>query len=160
MLKPPPIRRLLPGSCLLLACCLVQAQAAETRSLSRGGAACVMAKWQGNTLDYALVTGKDHPDDAQEAARAELKAKGYGRYGPGVDVTHPQGASDLAHGYVVVLRSDYRTVRGKDRTSYGCGFAAGSYDDALWDAIRDLQRYAWGWKPDRDGYRVVAKRRF
>ena len=32
-----------------------------------GGAACVMAKFQGQTLDYALVYGKQHPVEAQEA---------------------------------------------------------------------------------------------
>jgi len=125
-----------------------------------GGAACVMAKWQGNTLDYALVTGRDHPDTAQEAARAMLREKGYGNYGAGVDVTHPQGMSNLPHAFVVVIRSDYRTWRDRPRTSYGCGFSASSYEDALWDAVRDLQRYAWGWVPDRDGYQVVEKRRY
>jgi hypothetical protein len=125
-----------------------------------GGAACVMAKWQGNTMDYALVTGMAGPGEAQEAARAMLMEKGYGHYGAGVDVTHPQGATALPHAFVVVIRSDYKTWRRKDRTSYGCGFSARSYDDALWDAIHDLQRYAWGWLPDRDGYQVVERRRY
>lgn len=140
------------SSCLSVA---VAAKAAPT-----GGSACVMAKWQGNTLDYVLVTGEAHPDDAQEAARAQLREKGYGDYGAGVDVTHPQGLSNLAHGYVVVLRSDFTTARGKPRTSYGCGFSAKSYQDAIWEAVRDLQRFSWGWVPDRDGYEVVEKRRF
>lgn len=126
----------------------------------RGGAACVMAKWQGNTLDYALVTAAAGREAAQEAARAELKARGYGRFGPGVDITHPQAATALAHAFVVVIRSDYKTWRKQDRTSYGCGFSAAGYDDALWAAIRDMQRYAWGWLPDRDGYQVVEKRRY
>ena len=39
-----------------------------------GGAACVMAKYQGETLDYALIYGKSHPSEAQEAAEAELAA--------------------------------------------------------------------------------------
>lgn len=125
-----------------------------------GGAACVMAKWQGNTLDYALVTGEAHPGDAQEKARAILREKGYGDYGPGVDVTHPQGVTNLPHAFVVVIRSDYKTWRGKDRTSFGCGFSAQSYDDALWDAIRDMQRFSWGWVPDRDGYQVVEQQRY
>lgn len=136
------------------------AEAVDTRPQQPGGAACVMAKWQGNTLDYALVTGRDDPGKAQEAARAILQGKGYGRYGPGVDVTHPQGATGLPHAFAVVIRSDYKTWRNKDRTSYGCGFSALSFDDALWGAVRDLQRYAWGWVPDRDGYTVVEKRRY
>lgn len=125
-----------------------------------GGAACVMAKWQGNTLDYALVTGQASPAEAQEAAQERLRAKGYDRFGPGVDVTHAQGMTDLPHAFVVVIRSDYKTWRHKDRISYGCGFSAASYEDALWDAIHDMQRFAWGWIPDRDGYQVVEKRRY
>lgn len=125
-----------------------------------GGAACVMAKWHGNTLDYALVVDRGSPDEAQQEARAILKEKGYGNYGPGVDVTHPQGMTDLRHAFVVVIRTDFKTWRDRDRTSYGCGFSASSYDDALWGAIRDMQRFSWGWVPDRDGYRVVEKRRY
>ena len=37
-----------------------------------GGAACVMAKFEGKTLDYALVYGTAHPVEAQERAEAEL----------------------------------------------------------------------------------------
>lgn len=154
------MRFLTASLAVALSCCLATAQAAERKRPPPGGAACVMAKWQGNTLDYVLVTGKDHAGEAQEAARMLLKEKGYGNYGAGVDITHPQGMTNLAHGFVVVLRSDFKTSRGKDRTSYGCGFSAKSYDDALWDAIRDMQRFSWGWKPDRDGYQVVVKRRF
>ncbi len=124
------------------------------------GAACVMAKWQGNTLDYAMVADGRHVADAQQAAREALYAKGYDDFGAGVDVTHPQAISELEHGYAVVLRSNFKTLRGKDRTSYGCGFSAVSYEDALWGAVRDLQRFSWGWKPDRDGYQVMDKRRF
>jgi hypothetical protein len=129
-------------------------------AVSAGGAACVMAKWQGNTLDYALVTGRDHPDTAQQEARQRLWAKGYDDYGAGVDVTHPQGMTNLDSAFAVVIRSDFKTWRGKPRTSYGCGFSAASYQDALWDAVRDLQRYSWGWKPDRDGYQVVEQLRY
>lgn len=125
-----------------------------------GGAACVMAKWQGNTLDYALVTGRDHPDTAQQEARRQLHAKGYDDYAGGVDVTHAQGLSNLEHAFAVVIRSDFETWRGKPRTSYGCGFSAVSYQEALWEAVRDLQRYSWGWKPDRDGYRVIQQVRY
>jgi hypothetical protein len=154
------MRRLILVLSLSLLSSVSAAEVVDTRPPLPGGAACVMAKWQGNTLDYALVTGMDRPDQAQEAARAILREKGYGRYVAGVDVTHPQGMSGLPHAYVVVIRSDYKTVRDKDRTSFGCGFSPRSYEDALWDAIRDLQRYSWGWVPDRDGYRVVERRRY
>lgn len=129
-------------------------------SAATAGAACVMAKWRGNTLDYAMVADSRHVADAQQAARQALYAKGYDRFGAGVDVTHPQAISDLTSGYAVVLRSDYKTVRGKDRTSYGCGFSASSHAEAVWEAIRDLQRFSWGWKPDRDGYQVTDQRQF
>jgi hypothetical protein len=125
-----------------------------------GAAACAMAKWQGNTLDYALVTGKGALAEDQTAALALLRDKGYGRYGPGVDITHLQGGTALPHGFAVVIRSDFKTQRNRVRTSYGCGFSAASYDQALWEAIHDLQRYSWGWIPDRDGYQVVEKRRY
>lgn len=124
------------------------------------GAACVMAKWQGTTLDYALVADGRHAADVQQAAREALYAKGYDHYGAGVDVTHPQAISGLAHGYAVVLRSDFKTQRGRDRTSFGCGFSAQSFEDATWEALRDMQRFSWGWKPDRDGYQVLDQRRF
>lgn len=143
---------------MLVLCGTQQAVSAPARQM--GGAACVMAKWQGNTLDYALVTGKSHPVEAQEEAEQLLARKGYDRYGPNVDIRHPQALTNLPHAYVIVLKSDYKTSRGRDRSSYGCGFSAQGYEDALWEAIRDLQSHAWGWKPDRDGYRVIEKTRY
>ncbi len=124
-----------------------------------GGAACVMAKWQGNTLDYALVYGEAHPVDAQETAAQLLRQRGTARYG-NVDILHPQAWSALPRAHVVVLKTSYRTLRGRTRTSYGCGFAADSHEAALWAAMRDLQTHSWGWKPDRDGYQVVEQLRY
>lgn len=138
---------------------LLLAVSAVAPAVTVAGAACVMAKWQGNTLDYALSIDSDVAQ-AQQIARDQLKDKGYGDYGPGVDVTHPQGLTALPHAFVVVLRTDYKTWRNKDRTSYGCGFSAVSREQAVWDAIRDLQRFSWGWVPDRDGYQVVEERRY
>ena len=125
-----------------------------------GGAACVMAKWQGNTLDYALVTGRAHVLDAQEAAEELLRRKGYESYKDNVDILHPQALTNLPHAYAVVIKTTYRTHRGKERTSIGCGFAAESHASALWDAMRDLQSHSWGWKPDRDGYEIVEQIRY
>lgn len=125
-----------------------------------GGAACVMAKYQGETLDYALVTGKNHPVEAQEAAESLLREKGYGDYYKHLDIMRAQNLSNLEHAYVIVIRSEFADVRGKQRSAMGCGFSAESYEGALWDAIRDTQVYFWGWKPDRDGYEVVEKRRY
>ena len=128
--------------------------------LAAAAAACVMAKWQGNTLDYVLVHGKSHPVEAQEEAQRLLGERGYGRYGPNVDIRHPQATTALPSGHAVVLKSTYKNWRGRERTSYGCGFAAQSREEALWAALRDLQAHAWGWMPDRDGYQIVEQLRY
>jgi len=125
-----------------------------------GGAACVMAKWRGNTLDYALAYGKSHPVEAQEQAEQLLRERGYGEFKHHVDVLHPQALTNLPHAYAVVIRSRFNTRSGTERTSFGCGFSPASYQDALWEAVRDLQSYSWGWKPDRDGYELVQKLRY
>jgi hypothetical protein len=122
-----------------------------------GGAACVMAKYQGQTMDYALVHGRTHPADAQEAAKAELREKGYGDYRNHLDVMRAQNLSNIDHAYVIVIRSDFKDWRGKDRSAMGCGFHTQSYRAAELDAVRDLQAYYWGWKPDQHGYQVVRK---
>lgn len=152
------------GMLWLVAICGGSALAADGRQ-PMGGAACVMAKWQGNTLDYALVTGKAHPVEAQEAAEAILREKGYANYKKNVDVLHPQALTNLPHAFVVVIKSTFTTgafksFRGRERTSYGCGFSGNSYDEALWEAIRDLQSHSWGWKPDRDGYQEIERKRY
>jgi hypothetical protein len=116
-----------------------------------------MAKFQGETLDYALVYGKTHPVEAQEAAQDELRKKGYANYYKNLDVMRAQNLSNLDHAYVIVIRSVFKDVRGRDRSAMGCGFSAISYTDAEWDAVRDLQVYFWGWKPDQHGYEVVRK---
>lgn len=122
-----------------------------------GGAACVMAKYQGETMDYALVVGKPHPVVAQEAAEAELRGKGYGDYLRNLDVIRAQNFTDLAHAYVIVIRSEFEDLRGRERSAMGCGFSAVSYRAAELDAVHDLQAYFWGWKPDLHGYRVLRK---
>jgi len=122
-----------------------------------GGAACVMAKHQGQTLDYALIYGKSHPSQAQEAAQAELRGKGYADYLKHLDVMRAQNLSDLDHAYVTVIRSEFKDGRGKARSAMGCGFSSESYRAAELDAVRDLQAYFWGWKPDLHGYQMVRK---
>lgn len=125
--------------------------------LHAGGAACVMAKYQGQTLDYALVYGMQHPVEAQEAATAELRQKGYANYARNLDVMRAQNLSNLDHAYVIVIHSEFEDARGKARSAMGCGFSAGSYRDAELDAVRDLQAYFWGWKPDLHFYKVTRK---
>lgn len=119
-----------------------------------------MAKYQGQTLDYALVVGKGHPVEAQEAAEGELRAKGYADYLKHLDVMRAQNLSDLDRAHVIVIRSEFKDVRGKNRSAMGCGFARRSYQDAELDAVRDLQAYFWGWKPDLHGYAIVRKFRY
>ncbi len=125
-----------------------------------GGAACVMAKYQGETLDYALVYGKSHPVEAQEQAEAELRDKGYGDYLKHLDVIRTQNLSNLEHAFVIVIRSEFTDFRDRQRSAMGCGFSASSYKEAEWDALRDLQSYFWGWKPDQHGYQLVRKFRY
>jgi len=122
-----------------------------------GGAACVMAKYQGRTLDYALVYDKVHPAEAQDAAMDELRDKGYADYLKHLDVMRAQNLSKDDHAYVIVIRSEFKDIRGKDRSAMGCGFHAQSYRAAELDAVRDLQAYFWGWKPDLHGYEVVRQ---
>lgn len=122
-----------------------------------GGAACVMAKYQGETLDYALVYGKSHPAQAQEVAMQELRKKGYADYLKHLDVMRAQNLNSSDHAYVIVIRSEFKDWRGKDRSAMGCGFHVQSYRAAELDAVRDLQAYFWGWKPDQHGYEVVRQ---
>jgi len=125
-----------------------------------GGAACVMAKYQGQTLDYELVVTQGHPVEAQEEAERRLRERGWGDYYKHLDVIRAQNLTNLPSAHVMVIRSEFKDQRGRDRSVMGCGFHSNSYDEALWDALRDAQNYFWGWKPDRDGYEVVKKLRY
>lgn len=137
--------------------CLMAMSAAPVHA---AGAACVMAKFQGRTLDYELVVTEGHPVEAQEEAEARLRKKGYADYYKHLDIIRPQNLTNLPHAHVVVIRSDFKDRRGRERSVVGCGFSAKSPDDALWDALRDAQSNFWGWKPDRDGYEIVRKLRY
>lgn len=139
---------------------LLVATLAAPAAAVAGGAACVMAKHQGQTLDYALVVGAQHPSEAQDAAIAELRAKGYGDYGPHLDLIRAQNLTNLDQAFVLVIRSEFEDLRGRPRSAMGCGFSAVSYAEAEWDAIRDLQAHFWGWKPDQHGYEVIRRLRY
>ena len=127
------------------------------------GAICVVALWKGSVLDYEFLYGLEHPHELQEQGEKMLADKGYHDYDRGLDIRHPRGETYLDHGFAVIIESSYipkyRKVQ-KIRRSIGCGFSAKSYDDALWDAIHDMQTHDWSWVPDRDGYEVIEKIRF
>ena len=81
-----------------------------------------------------------------------MRGKGYADYLKHLDVMRAQNLSDLDHAYVIVIRSEFEDGRGKARSAMGCGFSSESYRAAELDAVRDLQAYFWGWKPDLHGY--------
>ncbi|HEB95673.1 MAG TPA: hypothetical protein ENI96_04490 [Sedimenticola thiotaurini] len=119
---------------------------------SGGGTACVVAKRQGNSLAIEWVVGEASVSSAIARASQALRRRGY-------DYIFPQANSNLAHGWMVVIETEYRTYTGRSRTSYGCGFSASSEEQAEQLAVQDLRSYSWGWKP-KYGYQVKEKRRF
>jgi hypothetical protein len=118
------------------------------------GGSCVVAKKLGNSLAIEWVAGVEESGfSATEKAKNRLQEQGHkGRY---IDV-HPQALTDLPHAHVVILKSSYKTIRGKMRTSYGCGFDAGSLEAAEYKAVDNLRSYSWGWKPET-GYEVMER---
>jgi len=117
------------------------------------GGACVVAKTMGNSDAIEWTHSPVSAEIALQQAKNMLRQQGYKNL-------FPQAVVELQRAYVIILRSDYKNVRGRDRTSYGCGFSAVSYDEALWAALRNLQSYAWGWRPDQEDYKVVTKARY
>ncbi|MCW8908164.1 MAG: hypothetical protein OQL28_13005 [Sedimenticola sp.] len=137
-------------SCLaLLAGFPVYGQAAESSPIASGGAACVIAKKLGDSLDIAWATGAGSVSDAISQAKQELRKRGY----PDL---FPQANSDQPHGWMVIVKTGYRNARGRPRTSYGCGFNTRSATAAEQDAVDNLRSYSWGWRPDF-GYQVIEK---
>ena len=130
---------------------------------AQAGAICVVALWKGSVLDYEFLNGLEHPFQLQEKGEALLAEKGYDNYDRGLDIRHARGQTYNDHGYAVIIESRYipkfRKVEA-ERRSLGCGFSVKSYDDALWDAIHDMQTHDWSWVPDRDGYKVLEKIRY
>ncbi len=135
------------------------AWAGNDRPVKMGGAACVMAKFQGSTLDYVLITGKDHPQQAIAAGEAILREKGYDHYWKNVDIISTQTTSNYPFAYVIVVKADYQIKGGKRRVNYGCGFSPKSLSEAQWRALRDLQSHSWGWYPSY-GFEVVEKLKY
>ena len=125
--------------------------------LLHAGAGCVVAKKLGNSLAIEWVASADlSAAGAIEMAKQKLLSQGWrGKY----QDAHPQANSELSHAHGVIVKTEYRTLIGKTRTSYGCGFSAHSAREAQQLAINDLRNYSWGWKPEF-GYQVVEAFRF
>lgn len=121
------------------------------------GGSCVVAKRQGDSLAIEWVASStDSAETALAKAKQRLLDQGYRTKGQDV---HAQSSTDLAHAYLVVVKTVYTTLRGKPRTSYGCGFSSRSSAEAEQAALYDLRNYSWGWKPEL-GYEVVEKIRY
>jgi len=121
------------------------------------GAACVVAKELGNSLAIELVAGPNETvSSATDKGIERLRKKGFHKK---YQDPHAQAISDLKHAYAVVIKTQYKTFRGKPRTSYGCGFSPYSYPGAEQAALLDLQNYSWGWKPAY-GYEVFKKLKY
>ncbi len=117
-----------------------------------GGAACVVAKKLGNSLAIEWSTGAPSVSQAIARAKQALREKGF-KY------VFPQANSSLPHGWMIVIKTQYKTFTGKIRTSYGCGFSAVSAKQAEQLAVRDLRAFSWGWKPQY-GYDVIENKRY
>jgi hypothetical protein len=119
--------------------------------LPRGGA-CVIAKEGGSSQAIEWVLGERSVADAIEKAKRKLREQGY-------EYVFPQANSALPHGWLVIVKTEYRTFTGRSRTSYGCGFSGRSEQEAEELAIVDLQSFSWGWRTGF-GYKVMQKQRY
>ncbi len=118
----------------------------------RGGNVCVVAKKDGSALDIVWVTGKAHPYLALQEAKQRLHDKGY-------KVVFPQESSNLRHGFMIIIRADYTSKRGRPRVNYGCGFSRISPEHAETLAMLNLTGHAWDWK-SAYGYKIIKQSRF
>ncbi|MCP3868300.1 MAG: hypothetical protein GY703_09450 [Gammaproteobacteria bacterium] len=136
---------------LTLICILLQSPSLAA-SGANGGCACVVAKKLGNSLAIEWASGEASVSDAIDKAKQALGNRGY-KY------AFPQANSTLRHGWLVIVETEYRTLVGKMRTSYGCGFSDISEQDAVNQAVTNLQSYSWGWK-SKYGYKVIERQRY
>lgn len=134
---------------LCLALLLALPILAEATDDPAAGAACVIAKKLGNSLDIAWTTEAASVADAIHLAKQALRRRGY-------SYLFPQANSDQPHGWMVIIKTAYLNARGRPRTSYGCGFSPLSEMAAEQDAVDNLRSYSWGWRSDF-GYQVVEK---
>jgi hypothetical protein len=121
------------------------------------GAACVVAKRQGDSLAIEWIASPEiSATEAVTQASDKLISQGYRTKGQDV---HAQANTELPHAYLVIVKTRYTTLTGRERTSYGCGYSARSAAEAEQAAVYDLRNYSWGWKPEF-GYEIVQKQRY
>ena len=121
------------------------------------GAACVVAKKQGNSLALEWAASpRINAAMAINEAQQRLIDEGYRTKGQDV---HAQAVTELPGAYMVIVKTQYTTLRGRQRTSYGCGYSPRSVADAERAAVYDLRNYSWGWKPAM-GYEVYKAFRY
>ncbi len=99
----------------------------------------MVAKKLGNSLAIEWAVGEASVAAAIEKATRRLSLGGY-------ENTFPQATSDISHGWLVVIQTQYKTYTGRIRTSYGCGLSPTSVEEATRLATEDLRSYSWGWK--------------
>jgi hypothetical protein len=121
------------------------------------GAACVVAKRLGDSLAIEWVASSE-VNAATAVLEAQLRLIDQGYRTKGQDV-HAQAITELPHGYMAIVKTQYMTLRGRSRTSYGCGYSPRSAAEAERAAVYDLRNYSWGWKPEM-GYEVMESFRY
>ncbi len=122
----------------------------------------MVAKELGNSLAIEWVADtKESIDSAIEKAKISLHNKGFSKRKL-LDL-HVQASTQLAHGYLVIVKTKYttpfKTKMGNSRTSYGCGFSKTSFADAEQTAVSNLRTYSWGWKSEF-GYELRTRHEF
>lgn len=141
---------------LLILLCTTSASTGQTAVLTKpmapAGAACVIAKKLGDSLAIEWAVGEPSVAHAIEKAKQALRIKGY-------EYVFPQSNSNNQHGWIVIIKTQYRTYTGRERTSYGCGFSNQSPAIAETNAILNLRTYSWGWK-ESSGYDVIVTRQY
>jgi hypothetical protein len=122
----------------------------------------MVAKELGNSLAIEWIADeKDSVDSAMEKARIKLQNQGFSK--KKLQDLHVQANTNMAHGYMVIIKTKYKTpfktTRGDTRTSYGCGFSEQSSAEAERAAVSNLRSYSWGWKSEY-GYELHARHEF
>ncbi|WP_428603323.1 hypothetical protein [Sedimenticola sp.] len=107
----------------------------------------MIAKKLGDSLAIEWAIGEPSIASAIEKAKQALYRKGY-------EYVFPQSSSSDPHGWMIIIKTHYRTYTGRERTSYGCGFSSQSSTVAEENALTNLRTYSWGWKSGM-GYEVI-----